>query len=233
MHLLAFFSATTLLAASAVHAGALVPRAELNGPCTGSGGAPGVCIGTASCSSTGGVSVVGACPGTPNDVQCCTKTSCGTNGNCRFANQCSSGNTLTGQCPGPAEFNCCLPGPSGGGGGGGGNVGPYPPPVIPALNPCKQTAVDGASKIVEAHPGMVREIGCKRPCDCPGTSDHCCGMATDMMNSDAAGVSPIFQSSPAAPGKHAPHFQRNAQILTPPFLFSSFPGENRSRRRHG
>jgi hypothetical protein len=32
-------------------------------------------------------------------------------------------------------------------------------------------------------------VFCIRDCACPGTSDHCCGLATDMMCSDAGGVS--------------------------------------------
>lgn len=188
MHFLAFLSTATLLGASAVHGSVLARRAELNGPCTGSGGNPGVCISTTSCSSGGGTSIVGACPGTPDNIRCCTKTSCGTGGNCRFTNQCTSGNTLTGLCPGPDNFKCCLPGTGGGGGGDNPTNPNYPAPDIPTVGACKRTAVEGAQKIVAAHKGFVREIGCKRDCGCPGDSDHCCGMATDMMNSDKAGV---------------------------------------------
>ena len=41
----------------------LVKRSTLNGPCTGAGGAPGVCISTASCTSDGGTHIQGACSG--------------------------------------------------------------------------------------------------------------------------------------------------------------------------
>lgn len=96
----------------------LTIRSELNGPCTGANGAPGVCLPTASCTSSGGRYISNACPGTPDNVKCCTKTSCSSGGNCRWTSQCSSGNTASGFCPGPNGFKCCLP--SGGGNGGGG-----------------------------------------------------------------------------------------------------------------
>ena len=167
-----------LLGATTIHANILVERAVENGPCTGSGGAPGVCIATAKCTSGGGTHISNACPGTPTDIKCCTKTSCGSGGNCRWTSQCS-GNTLTGLCPGPVDFKCCVPGGSGG----------YPPPAIPAVGACKAPAVEGARKVVNAHPGKVRQIYCTRACSCPGTSDHCCGMAIDFMCSSAGGVS--------------------------------------------
>ncbi|KAF9050192.1 lysozyme [Panaeolus papilionaceus] len=90
--------------------GAVAANAALNGPCTVSG-TPGVCIKTSSCSSSGGTSHTGFCPNDPADVKCCTKPSCGNNGGkCQFANTCASGKTVTGLCPGPADFKCCLPG---------------------------------------------------------------------------------------------------------------------------
>lgn len=52
----------------------LLGRSEENGPCTGSGGAPGVCIPTAKCTDDGGTFVNDKCPGTPEDIKCCTKT---------------------------------------------------------------------------------------------------------------------------------------------------------------
>ncbi|KAI4268980.1 MAG: hypothetical protein LQ337_007540, partial [Flavoplaca oasis] len=128
------------------HPHQLVERATLNGPCTGAGGAPGVCIPTADCTSKGGTHIQYACSGLPADVRCCTKTSCGSGGNCRFSNTCASGNTLTGLCPGPTEFKCCLPGSSGGGTS-------FPPPRIPPVGSCKSTAVSAAQKTVAALPG--------------------------------------------------------------------------------
>ncbi|KAL8846553.1 MAG: hypothetical protein Q9221_008360 [Calogaya cf. arnoldii] len=162
----------------------LVERSLLNGPCTGAGGAPGVCIPRAQCTSGGGQHIQYACQGLPDDVRCCTKTSCGTGGNCRFANTCASGNTITNQCPGPADFKCCLPGgttppPSGGG---------YPTPRVPAVGACKAPAVNGAQKVIAALPGKVREVFCIRDCACPGSSEHCCGMAIDFMCTDGGGV---------------------------------------------
>ncbi|CAA7266061.1 unnamed protein product [Cyclocybe aegerita] len=98
-------SFTTLLLASA----ALV-HAAINDACT-AGSTPGVCLTTASCSSSGGTSHPGFCPNDPTNVQCCTKT-CGSGGTCRFSNTCTTGNTQTGLCPGPSGFICCLPGSS-------------------------------------------------------------------------------------------------------------------------
>ncbi|EXJ55516.1 hypothetical protein A1O7_08444 [Cladophialophora yegresii CBS 114405] len=154
----------------------LLARSEVNGACTGSGGAPGVCISTSSCISAGGKYISGACPGTPEDIKCCNKTACGTGnkGNCRFTSSCSSGNTETNQCPGPANFKCCMPAGSG--------------PQLPSTSSgCKQKAIDGAKAIVNAFPGKVKEIGCIRNCDDPSSSDHCTGMATDMMVTEAGG----------------------------------------------
>ncbi|KAF2429691.1 hypothetical protein EJ08DRAFT_272508 [Tothia fuscella] len=159
----------------------LVKRASLNGPCTGYGGAPGVCISTTDCTADGGRHILNACPGLPDNIRCCTKTSCGSGGNCRFTNTCASGNTISNQCPGPADFKCCLPGTSP-------NPGGFPAPHIPAVGACKAPAVNGAQKVVAALPGKVREIFCTRDCACPGTSEHCCGMAIDFMCTSAGGT---------------------------------------------
>ena len=101
------FSTASLCLANPVD---LMPRSTINGPCTGGGGAPGVCISTSSCTNTGGHYITGACPGTPNDIKCCTKPSCSSGGSCQWVSQCSSGKTVSGLCPGPADFKCCLPG---------------------------------------------------------------------------------------------------------------------------
>ncbi|KAF8650076.1 hypothetical protein AX16_005419 [Volvariella volvacea WC 439] len=82
--------------------------AAVNGPCS-VGSTPGVCISTSSCSSGGGTSHAGYCPNDPTDIRCCTKT-CGSGGICRFTSTCTSGNTVSGLCPGPTDFRCCLPG---------------------------------------------------------------------------------------------------------------------------
>ncbi|KAK3367357.1 hypothetical protein B0T24DRAFT_582012 [Lasiosphaeria ovina] len=98
-----------LLSAGFAAASNITERSVLNGPCTGAGGAPGVCIHKGACGS-GAKFIDNACPETPDDVKCCTKTSCGSaGGNCRFTSQCASGNTQSGLCPGPADFKCCLP----------------------------------------------------------------------------------------------------------------------------
>lgn len=157
------------------HTLTFTPRSELNGPCTGADDKPGVCISTSYCTKDGGSYISNACPGTPDKIKCCTKPKCGTDnkGNCRFTSSCASGITETNKCPGPASFKCCMPG-----GGGGGS----PTPEFPTTSSgCKRVAIDGAKAIVEAFPGKIREIGCIRKCDNPSSSDHCTGMATDMM----------------------------------------------------
>src|SRR5690349_19136116 len=108
---------TFFLLSSIIHASSLLVRSEVNGPCTGAGGAPGVCVSTSSCTEAGGQYISNACPGTPTNIKCCTKTACGTGnkGNCRFTSSCSSGITETNKCPGPASFKCCMPAGSGGG----------------------------------------------------------------------------------------------------------------------
>jgi hypothetical protein len=92
-----FFTIAAVAAAyygfSVVQAGALAERAVVNGPCTGSGGAPGVCIPTAKCSEKGGKFINNPCPNTPANIKCCTKASCGNGGDCRWASACQ-GNTL-------------------------------------------------------------------------------------------------------------------------------------------
>ena len=185
MYYLSIIFATAFYGLPTIHASALAERAVRNGACTGKGSTPGVCIPTAQCSSRGGTYITGACPNLPNDIKCCTKTTCGSGGNCRWTSQCSK-STLTGLCPGPADFKCCVPNAPGAPTSG------YPKPAFPAVGACKKKAVDGAKKIVAGNPGKVRQIYCTRDCACPGTSDHCCGMATDMMCSSAGGVSPCY-----------------------------------------
>jgi len=157
----------------------------LNEPCYGSGGVAGVCVTTATCSASGGVTITGGCPSDPSDVKCCSKTTCanGSSGNCRWTSDCA-GTTVSNQCPGPSAFKCCSSNASGFGG--------YSAPTIPTAGTssgaCKAVSVSGAQKVVAAWPGRVREIFCTRACACPGTSDHCCGKAIDLMCSDGGGV---------------------------------------------
>lgn len=178
MHFSSLIPSLILLGANSIQATVIAGRAAVDGPCTGSGDAPGVCIATGQCTSGGGTYISNACPGTPDDIKCCTKTSCGSGGNCRWTSQCST-SSLSGLCPGPADFKCCVPA----------GDGPYPPPTFPAVGACKDISVSSARKVVEANPGKVREIYCTRDCSCPGTSDHCCGLAIDFMCSSAGGVS--------------------------------------------
>lgn len=82
-----------------------VALAAIDGPCADGSG---VCIATAKCTSGGGHFISNACPGTPDNIKCCTKPVCGTSGSCRWASQCT-GTPLSGLCPGPTKFNCCYP----------------------------------------------------------------------------------------------------------------------------
>lgn len=174
------FPLFAILGAAGVLGDTLYPRATVNGRCTGLGGVPGVCIPTAKCKSGGGTYIDNACPDTPDDVKCCIKASCGNNGGtCKWTNQCSSGDTQSGLCPGPNDFKCCLPK---------GSDGPWPTPAFPAVGECKKKSVDGAKKIVSAHKGKVRQIYCIRQCVDPTSSEHCVGLAVDLMCSRAGGV---------------------------------------------
>ncbi|EXJ78599.1 hypothetical protein A1O1_09000 [Capronia coronata CBS 617.96] len=66
-----------------------------------------------------------------------------------------------------------------------GEGGGYPAPTIPSTGSgCKKVAIDGAKAIVDAFPGKIKSIGCIRKCDDSSSSDHCTGMATDMMVAD-------------------------------------------------
>ncbi|EER25524.1 hypothetical protein D8B26_000167 [Coccidioides posadasii str. Silveira] len=159
----------------------LETRSLINSACTGKDGAEGVCISVSDCNKGGGEFINNACPGTPQNIKCCTKTKCGDGGNCRFTDKCSSGNILSGQCPGPASFKCCLPKELSGRGR------TFPKPRIPSVGACKRTSVNGAKKIVAAQRGKIREIGCYRRCRCPSNSEHCCGLAVDLMCTSRAG----------------------------------------------
>ncbi|KAJ9656580.1 hypothetical protein H2201_008492 [Coniosporium apollinis] len=163
---------SVLLAATAV-------RAAVNEPCYGAGGAPGVCISTSTCSSAGGTSIVGACPRDADNIRCCTKPNCpAAPDNCRWTSDCA-GSSVSNLCPGPADFQCCQSSANGYGG--------YARPSIPPVGACRQVAVNGARRIVDAFPGRVRQVFCIRDCACGSGSDHCCGKATDMMCSDRGG----------------------------------------------
>jgi len=85
--------------------------------CTIDSGQKGECISTSSCSTQGGHSEAGHCPGAV-DIQCCTYGSCtasGVKGECQPTSTCSGKSTAE-LCPGPANIQCCTT--SGGGGGG-------------------------------------------------------------------------------------------------------------------
>ena|ERR1700722_5871360 len=97
----------SLLPIAALLNGATYVYASLNGPCDVYG-VPGVCVLTASCADSGGHSTTGFCPQDPEDIRCCTKTACGDGGSCKWVSECS-GTTVTGLCPGPDDFKCCIP----------------------------------------------------------------------------------------------------------------------------
>ncbi|KAI1040151.1 hypothetical protein LB505_012357 [Fusarium chuoi] len=82
-------------------------------------------------------------------------------------------------------MKCCSSAATGFGG--------YSAPTIPAVGACKQVSVNAAKAVVNQFPGRIREIGCKRDCSCPGSSDHCCGLATDFMCSDAGVCYPFWK----------------------------------------
>ncbi|KAI9172540.1 hypothetical protein HJFPF1_02045 [Paramyrothecium foliicola] len=152
--------------------------AAVNEPCYGPSNRAGVCISTSACSQAGGTSISGACPADAADIRCCTKPACGSGGNCRWTSDCA-GTSSAGLCPGPSQMQCCSSPAQGFGG--------YAAPRIPAVGACRSVSVAGANRFVSAFPGRIREIGCKRDCACPGSSDHCCGLAIDLMIADGGG----------------------------------------------
>ncbi|KAH6619983.1 hypothetical protein C7974DRAFT_224281 [Boeremia exigua] len=101
-----------ILSIVTVNASTAHPRSTINGRCTGKDGRTGVCISRSSCDGTGEIWIHDACPGTPEDIKCCTKPSCqqaGRSGDCRWSDRCGSGfETLIGLCPGPSAFKCCV-----------------------------------------------------------------------------------------------------------------------------
>ncbi|KAL2753120.1 hypothetical protein ACRALDRAFT_2073723, partial [Sodiomyces alcalophilus JCM 7366] len=160
--------------------------AVVNEPCEGPNGIAGVCVSTANCAAAGGTTINGACPLDPADIKCCSKPSCnnGADGNCRWVSDCA-GNTVAGQCPGPAGMMCCSSNEVGFGG--------YDPnPPLPPSSSCQKVAIDGARIINEQFPGRTREFFCIRDCACTSSSsDHCCGRAIDFMIGDSGGAATL------------------------------------------
>ncbi|PWW77286.1 hypothetical protein C7212DRAFT_185579 [Tuber magnatum] len=80
--------------------------------CTINNGRQGECIKTTACSSGGGRSEAGHCPG-DSTIQCCTYGTCtnsaGISGLCQPISTCT-GSTQAGHCPGPAHIQCCTNG---------------------------------------------------------------------------------------------------------------------------
>ncbi len=68
-------------------------------------GVPGECVSTSACSSSGGSSTAGLCPGA-SDIQCCTYPTCSGGGRCGPETVCT-GTTVSGICPGPSSIKCC------------------------------------------------------------------------------------------------------------------------------
>lgn len=133
------------------------PRSVKNGECIGAKGAPGVCVATTSCTSAGGTYISNACPGTPENIKCCVKTSCGSggqNGDCRWTSQCGAGRTtISNQCPGPANFKCCVDA-----------AGPSTPADPPATPPSPPSGDDLGAKIL-AKAKEAEGIQCKLTLD--------------------------------------------------------------------
>lgn len=87
-------------------------QASLDGPCKLDNGTPGVCISTSDCAEDGGNSTLNFCLADPDKIRCYTKSPCGgrgSNGVCRFTSDCG-GELLSGVCPGPDKFQCCVSG---------------------------------------------------------------------------------------------------------------------------
>jgi hypothetical protein len=64
---------------------------------------------TSACSSAGGKSEAGHCPGAAN-IQCCTYGSCtasGKKGFCQSTSSCT-GTSTPGLCPGASDIQCCT-----------------------------------------------------------------------------------------------------------------------------
>lgn len=158
-----------------------IAQAAVNGRCSVNG-TPGVCVSTANCASAGGQSAVGFCPDDPTDIRCCTKTTCGNGGSCKWTDQCS-GTTISStpfpslvcytepaltrvdQCPGPTDFKCCQASGEGGG-----------IPHIPT-NKCQPHVVTSGYIILNQFPGKVHTVWCYA--NKPG--DHGTGTALDLM----------------------------------------------------
>ncbi|KAF4550434.1 Hypothetical protein D9617_17g047020 [Elsinoe fawcettii] len=99
------------LTASPAFANVAEKRSVVDGPCTiQPGGLSGVCVTTSKCSAAGGTSLIGFCPGTPNNVRCCFKADCsGSSSACLWTSQgCKNGSFKKNLCPGPAAFQCCV-----------------------------------------------------------------------------------------------------------------------------
>lgn len=85
------------------------PPATINTCILPDSGVSGECISTGSCSSLGGKSTVGFCPGTAN-IQCCTYSTCFVGmqeGICQPTSTCK-GSTHAGLCPGGNNIQCCT-----------------------------------------------------------------------------------------------------------------------------
>jgi len=76
--------------------------------CTNNAGINGECVSTSSCSSAGGTSEAGHCPGATN-IQCCTYGTCKSGaGKCQPTATCT-GTSTAGLCPGASNIQCCTP----------------------------------------------------------------------------------------------------------------------------
>ncbi|KAK0547761.1 hypothetical protein OC846_004723 [Tilletia horrida] len=78
--------------------------------CVNGAGIVGECISTSSCSSAGGSSQAGYCPGA-SSIQCCTWSSSSCAGQC-MPNLGCGGSSVTGLCPGGSEVQCCKNNPA-------------------------------------------------------------------------------------------------------------------------
>lgn len=122
--------------------------------------------------AAGGTYSSGNCPNDPANIKCCTKPKCGTGStsSCRWTLGVSScsGSTLTGQCPGPSGFKCCVA------------PGTWSRPTIPGTSTgCKSHVITAGNRALDVYSGHIQSVGCVGSRS--GTSDHPAGLALDFM----------------------------------------------------
>ena len=174
-----------LLAAVAAHIAVGHPNLatrddEVDGLCTG---LDGICVPSANCTGDGVTFIDDACPGHGEDIKCCSSLTFGDDGDYREDNESIADNEDSEDSEDSQDFDDAD--------GQTLNKRAFPTPRLPTLaSGCKSIAIEGARKIRAQFPGRIKEIGCKRDCSISGeVSEHCTGMANDLLVSSAWGVS--------------------------------------------